>query len=141
MRRLKSLFRADERGGAAVEFALVAPVFALAVVLIGDYANLVLRYYDMRAAVTSAAQYIMQAGTSGTLSTAQSVATSAWSTRNGGSVTVTNACLCGSTATACNVLCADQSVPKSYTTISASSSYSGTIISQSLSASQVVRVR
>ena len=36
-------FGSDENGGTAVEFGLVAPVFALAVLIIGDGANLVLQ--------------------------------------------------------------------------------------------------
>jgi Flp pilus assembly protein TadG len=133
-------FASDQRGGTAVEFALVAPIFALALAIIGDGATLVLRYYDMRAAVSSAAQYVMLGGSS--TSAISAVATSAWTIHpQGGSIIVSNACLCGATTSACNVLCADQSVPKSYTTIRASSQFTGSLISQSLSAQQVVRVR
>ena len=133
-------FASDQRGGTAVEFALVAPIFALAVVIIGDGASLVLHYYDMRAAVSTAAQYVMVGGSD--TSTVRSVAISAWTTKpDGGDVSVTSACLCGAATNACNTLCPDQSVPLSYTTISATSSFSGTLISQALSAQQVVRVR
>jgi Flp pilus assembly protein TadG len=130
----------DERGTAAVEFALVAPVFALALVIIGDGASLVLHYYDMRAAVSSAAQYVMVGGND--TSAIRAVAISAWTTKpDAGNVTVSSACLCGAATNACNTLCPDQSVPRSYTTVQATSSFTGTLISQSLSATQVVRVR
>jgi Flp pilus assembly protein TadG len=133
-------FQSDERGAAVVEFALVAPIFALAVVIIGDGASLVLHYYDMRAAVSTAAQYVMVGGSD--TSSIRSVAISSWTTRpDSGDVSVSSACLCGASTNACNTLCADQSVPRSYTTISATSSFSGTLISQALSAQQVVRVR
>ena len=138
--RFLKRFEADQRGAALVEFAFVAPVLAAAVVMIGDGANLILHYYDMRAAVTSAAQYVMVGGSS--LSTAQSIGLSAWTTRDpSGAMTVTNACLCSATVSVCNQLCPDQSVPLSYTTVQANSTYSGALLSQALSVQQVVRVR
>ena len=143
MRRPRPSFASDARGLAGVEFAMVAPVFAISILIISDGALYLLRNHDMRAAVSSAAQYVMQTGTNASVTTAQSIALSAWNTKNGGSaVTVSNACLCGTTASACNTLCSDQSVPESFTTISATSPYSGVLLGQkTLSASEVVRVR
>jgi Flp pilus assembly protein TadG len=133
-------FVVDERGASAVEFGLAAPILAFAVLIIGDGANLVLHYYDMRAAVSSAAQYAMVGGTDP--NAISSVALSAWTTRApSGLVTVSNACLCAAASNACNSLCPDQSVPLSFTTIQATSSFSGALISQTMSAQQVVRVR
>jgi Flp pilus assembly protein TadG len=142
MRRARLSFTSDQRGLAGVEFALIAPALAIVFLIIADGGLFMLRNHDMRAAVSSAAQYVMQNGTNADLSAAQSIALSAWSSKaNGSTVTVSNACLCGASSSACNVLCADQSVPLSYTTIQAASTFSGLILSQNLSASEVVRVR
>jgi Flp pilus assembly protein TadG len=133
-------FGADQRGAAVVEFAMIAPIFALGVVMIGDGATLIMRYFDMRAAVSSAGQYVMVGGSEVTV--ARQVALSAWTTQAPGStVSVSNSCLCASAPNACNALCPDQSVPLSYTTVQATSSYQGALISMPLSAQQVIRVR
>jgi|WetSurMetagenome_2_1015567.scaffolds.fasta_scaffold81696_2 Flp pilus assembly protein TadG len=143
MRRATPSFASDARGLAGVEFALIAPVLAVMILIISDGALYLLRNHDMRAAVSSAAQYVMQTGTNADMSTAQSVALAAWTSKPvGATVAASNACLCGATASACSTLCSDNSVPQSFTTISASSTYTGAILkTQTLTASEVVRVR
>ena len=140
LKLIRRRFARDQRGAALVEFAMIAPIFALGVVLIGDTATLVSRYFDMRAAVSSGSQYVMLGGTE--VGVARQVATQSWTSQaQGSTVTATKACICGTTANACNVLCPDQSVPQAYYTIQADSTFQGALISTPLTAQQVVRVR
>ena len=140
LKQLRSRFSRDQRGAALVEFAMIAPILALGIVLTGDTATLVSRYFDMRAAVSSGSQYVMLGGTEVTV--ARQVATQSWTSQaQGSTVDASKACLCSGTTNACNALCPDQSVPQTYYTIQAASSFQGTLISMPLSAQQVVRVR
>ncbi len=140
LKLLRKRFARDQRGAALVEFAMIAPIFALGIVLIGDASSLIMRYFDMRAAVSSASQYVMLGGAD--TGVAQQVVQTAWTTRSQGStMSATHSCLCGAQTNACNTLCPDQSVPQSYYTIQASSNFQGALLSFPMSAQQVVRVR
>lgn len=133
-------FARDQKGAALVEFALIAPIFALGIVLIGDGASLVMRYFDMRAAVSSGAQYLMLGGSE--VGVTRQVVLQSWTTAaQGSTASATKQCLCASVANACNTLCPDQTVPQTYYTIQADSSFQGALLSLPLSAQQVIRVR
>jgi Flp pilus assembly protein TadG len=139
LRKLLTWLR-DDRGAAAVELALVAPFLAVILAGIATYAPELDKVHKMRDAVSTGSLYVMTGGTNP--DSIQNVALTAWTGRTGGdSITVTQWCACGSVAGVCTSLCGDGTVPLSYTSIAAASSYVGPLGSQSLSAVQTVRTR
>jgi len=139
MKRILAFLR-DRRGVAAVEFAFIAPILVLVVAGINDGAQLILKQNNMHSGVSAAAEYIMRGGSD--MPTAQTIGLSAWpSHSSSASVTTNKMCYCGSTGGSCTSLCADQSVPTAYITVSASDTYTGWYTSTQISTSQKVRVR
>ena len=136
---MRRLFH-DRRGGAAVEFAIIAPVLgAILAVLVsvwGD-ATTVLR---MRAAVHAGADYLRTAGADPELT--RDVVAHTWESKPAGAViTVENACLCGEVATGCAVLCPSGDPPSVYVTIRAATGSSDQQLGRTYTSSEVVRVR
>jgi len=130
----------DRRGVAAVEFAFIAPILVLVIAGINDGAQLILKQNNMHSGVSAAAEYIMRGGSD--MPTAQTIGLSAWpSHSSSASVTTNKMCYCGSTGGSCSSLCADQSVPTAYITVSASDTYAGWYTTTQISTSQKVRVR
>jgi len=139
MKRILAFLR-DRRGVAAVEFAFIAPILVLVVAGINDGAQLILKQNNMHSGVSAAAEYIMRGGSD--MPTAQTIGLSAWpSHSSSASVTTNKMCYCGSTGGSCSSLCADQSVPTAYITVSASDTYAGWYTTTQISTSQKVRVR
>jgi len=133
-------FLRDRRGVAAVEFAFIAPILVLVIAGINDGAQLILKQNNMHSGVSAAAEYIMRGGSD--MPTAQTIGLSAWpSHSSSASVTTNKMCYCGSTGGSCSSLCADQSVPTAYITVSASDTYAGWYTTTQISTSQKVRVR
>lgn len=131
----------DDRGGAAVEFALVAPV--LAAIL----ATAVLVWSDltaaarMRAAVHAGADYLRAYGHDPAMVSA--VVDRSWETKpDGAEITVAEFCSCGAAASSCEALCPAGDPPLVYVEIraaTAASSDTKSLIGRS--AAEVVRVR
>ena len=139
---LQLLRRLGRHGGgaAAVEFAIVMPFLAAMLIGVVQYGGMVIAYQQMHDGVSNAAVYVMRGGSDAT--TIKSIATSAWPNKpNDATVNVNQACSCAGTTQACNTLCADGSYPQSFTTISASGTYTGVWGNQSMSTSQVVRTQ
>jgi len=133
-------FARNRRGIAAVEFALIAPILIFAVVAINDCAQLILRQNDMHSGVGAAAEYVMRGGSD--LPTAQTIGLSAWPSHSStASMIAAKACYCGTAGSSCTSLCADQSVPSAYVTITANDSYQGWYATTQISTSQRVLVR
>ena len=127
-------------GAAAVEFAIILPVLAGMVIGIIQYGGMIIAYDQMHDAVSSGAVYVMRGGTAS--ATIKSVAVAAWPNPPGdANVSVNQACLCAGVSSSCSSLCADGSYPQTFTTISASGTYTGLWGSQSMSSSQVIRTQ
>ncbi len=140
MKRLLQRLRSADSGAALVEFAIVVPILSAFVIGIVQYGGMVIAYNQMHDAVSSGAIYVMRGGSDATA--IHDVTVAAWPNAPGdASVNVNQACACAGVTQACNVLCADGSFPQSFTTISASGSYSGLWGSQSMSNTQVVRTQ
>lgn len=140
MKRLFRRFGAARDGAALVEFAIVAPILSAFVIGIVQYGGMVIAYNQMHDAVSSGAIYVMRGGSDSTA--IHDVTVAAWPNPPGdASVNVNQACSCAGVTQACNVLCADGSFPQSFTTISASGTYSGLWDSQAMSSTQVVRTQ
>jgi Flp pilus assembly protein TadG len=133
-------FVVSGRGTAAIEFAFIVPVLTLIVVTLADVATIAVGMGEMQTAARAAIQYAIAGGTDMTV--AQTQGLNAWNSKpSNGAITATLACLCGTTPSDCQVLCADQSYPKEYITVSASGTLSGRMISKNESLTEVVRVR
>ena len=118
---MRKFFR-DDTGVGAIEFALIAPMLAL--VLLGTISGWA--YYQqnnyMRDSVEVAGKYFLQGGTSEEV--ALEIADAAWSYKpDDGSIVLNKTCLCGSVAASCGGVCSDSSIPETYWTIEASSTY------------------
>jgi Flp pilus assembly protein TadG len=131
----------DRRGGAMVEFGLLAPVLVLVALGIIQGGAMLGQYNAMRTGISNGAQYVMGGGTN--LSTAKLITESAWPARGANAtVTASKVCRCGGAAANCSQLCAaDQSVPQAFVTITATDTFSDGIGNHSVSAKQEVRVR
>lgn len=139
-RRPLSRLAGDRRGGAAVEFALIAPVLAaLLAVLIsvwGDVTSVV----RMRAAVHAGAGYLRAGGADPEM--VRTVVVRAWEDMpSGAEVTVAESCACGDAAGGCAVLCPAGDPPLVYVEIRAATGTSEQLIGRTYSAAEVVRVR
>jgi Flp pilus assembly protein TadG len=133
-------FRGAQGGSAAVEFALIGPIFATAVVLLSDVANIMVGVGEMETGMRAATQYAMNGGID--MSIAQTQGLQAWDKRPaGGSISATRACLCTGAAADCTVPCADGSIPETYVTVTANGTWTGNMISRTQTLSQKVRQR
>lgn len=133
-------FFADRRGVSAVEFSIVAPVLMAMTLACIEGGLLTLRTYDMRAAVNSGAQYIMQGGTD--TAAAKAVVMTAWTRKSqDANATVVQSCKCGTVVAVCSALCADGTVPKSYYVFSATMTSKGLFSTSQLKSEDTVRVR
>ena len=132
-------FARDQRGLAAVEFALIVPVLA-SVLLFGFDGWMQLRQAgDMQTALHSGVRYYQAGGTSDY--DALVVGLNAWPHKPAGATfSVARACVCGGAAGSCNTLCGTQP-PNIQVTLSASSTYAGSMYSRAMTETQVVRVR
>ena len=139
-------FWRNHSGAAAIEFGLVAPILVFALVTTGTMGGMILAYNKMRQAVSSGAQYAMVVGDD--TEEIEDVVELAWEGMpEGATITVTQACFCAGTESACNDDCnpdpaIDGEIPQRITTISAARSYENLAgITTPISASQEVRTR
>ena len=92
----------------------------------------------MRTAVQTAARYYEVGGSSAT--DAQTMALAAWTHKPGsGALSIARACACGGSVISCGSIC--NSSATTTITVTASSTYAGSVGNKSLHESQVVRVR
>ena len=138
-RRLRR-FAADRSGLAAVEFAFAAPVLLTALIGIADVGSLLADRRAMQSATHSGAQYFLSGGRD--LEEARQIVLQAWSTRpEGGEVVTERYCMCADVVHACNTLCADQSIPESYSRIRIRGPIDGIWTQTTYEATETVRVR
>jgi Flp pilus assembly protein TadG len=132
-------FRADARGVAAVEFALVSPVIAgvaLASFMIWEAGS---RHRDMTGALRVGAEYYLNGGTDDAKAVA--AATEAWGRKlTGGEITASRVCRCGDVVVECAAMCPASKPPAIYVTLRGSGAVEGSAV-KTLVAERVVRVR
>jgi Flp pilus assembly protein TadG len=143
MRKLFLPFWRNERGAAAVEFAILAPVLVamfLAATQVWDAST---RMNNLRLALRPATQYYMAGGTDD--AQAKSFAMSSWQNApSNATITSARACRCDQTTVDCatvTVCSSTNKVPAVFVTLTASGSWSGVAYGSSLSQSAVVRVK
>ena len=130
----------DSQGAAAVEFALVLPFLAAILIGIGNLAPVLGATHAMRDGVSAGSLYVMSGGRNPT--TIRDVTLAAWTGHsNSDVVTVTQYCTCADVQGSCTTLCADGTIPVGYTSIHASTVFSGLNGTTPLSADQLIRTR
>jgi Flp pilus assembly protein TadG len=143
---MRKFFR-DDTGVGAIEFALIAPLLAL--VLLGTISGWA--YYTqnnyMRDSVEVAGKYFLQGGTSEEV--AVNIAEAAWTDKpDDGEIALNKTCTCAGAAASCSGVCSDNSIPQTYWTIEASSTYTDPFLGEAvfenglpLYEREVIRVR
>ena len=140
MRNFLPKFAASMQGTSAIEFAFIVPVLSLIVLSLADVATIAIGMGEMQTASRAAVQYAIAGGAD--MSVAETQGLNAWNSEpSDGALTAVSACLCGTTATDCQVLCADQSFPNEYVTVTAHGTLGGHMISKYETLTEVVRVR
>jgi Flp pilus assembly pilin Flp len=140
MMRLFPRFSRDERGGAAVEFGLIAPLIGMVIVVIAEGAIMATEWHEMRGAVHSGAQFVM--GGSRDPATIREVGLASWpNIPAGGTYVVNQVCECDGAAATCGVLCPDKTQPDMYFTIVADADFNNPFYDHPVTVRQVVRVR
>ena len=140
MRNFSQKFAASMHGTAAIEFAFIVPTLALIVVGLFDVATIATGRGEMQTASRAAIQYAINGGSD--MSVAQTQGLNAWNSEpSDGALTATTACLCAGSAFDCQTICADNSYPKEYVTVTASGTLGGRMISHYDTITEVVRVR
>ena len=131
----------DERGVAAMEFALILPIL-VSLVLLGVQGWMQINQLSqMRSGLQAGARYYQTGGADDP--TAAAMTLQAWSNHpDGSSVNATRSCTCGGAGASCSSLCANQALPQAYVTLTATGGFSDMMTGQqSLTQSGTVRVR
>ncbi|WP_250888634.1 TadE/TadG family type IV pilus assembly protein [Mesorhizobium sp. dw_380] len=144
-RRLIQAIR-DDRGIAAVEFALVLPILCVVLLGILDGWSYVTSSLSMRAGVKTAANLIMEGSAEDTVTQAAAIAS--WENRPAdGQVALSRIYMCGTTVVVASTLCSGPKVPSIYVQIQASATWVPPVSFGVFSASstighvEVIRVR
>jgi Flp pilus assembly protein TadG len=141
MRRLRA-FASDRGGLAAMEFAFIAPIVAVMLVVGVDGWLRETHMSQIRTATQTGIRYYQTGGSDDTI--AQTVSVAAWSGKPAnGVLNVVRSCTCpgGSTVVTCTTVCPGNNPPSAFLTLTASGTYSGLMHSHALSQSDVIRVR
>ncbi len=139
MRRLTRALK-DDRGVAAIEFALILPILA-ALVLLGIEGWLrINQVSQMRSALQTGSRYYQSGGSDD--SAAAQLALQSWNNAPAdATVSTSRSCSCGGVGASCSSLCSGTTPPDVYVTLTASGAFSDLMGNQPLSESGVVRVR
>jgi Flp pilus assembly protein TadG len=133
-------FVSHSGGAAAVEFALIVPALAGLVVAIDDVSNIAIGTAAMQTGSRAAIQYAMVGGTD--MVAARTLGMQAWDQKpSNASMTVVLACLCGTTAAACDMPCPDGTVPTKFVTVDVQGTYGGNLYYRTPHLTERVRLR
>jgi Flp pilus assembly protein TadG len=140
MRRLARILR-DQRGVAAIEFALIIPILAGLVLFGLDGWLRINQASQMHSAVAAGTRYYESGGSDDTA--AAQLALQSWAhVPADGVISATRSCTCGGAGASCSGLCPDGvSLPQVYVTLAASGTYNGIMHSDVLTENGGVRVR
>ncbi|MFL5297468.1 MAG: TadE/TadG family type IV pilus assembly protein [Phenylobacterium sp.] len=139
MRLVRSL--RDDRGVAAIEFALIIPVLVGVLLLGMDGWMRITQVSQMRSALQAGARYYEGGGSDDT--NAANLAVKAWaSVPADAQVIVARSCTCGAVVVACTSQCApNNTLPQTFITLTANGTYHGVVHSESLTEVGSIRVR
>jgi Flp pilus assembly protein TadG len=130
----------DDRGVAAIEFALMLPILVGLVLLGADGWMRINQVSQMRSALQSGSRYY-QGGGADDPSAAQ-LTLQSWTGHPGDAVVNTvRSCTCGGVGASCSGQCPGGNLPLVFVTLTATGTYSGLMGASPLNESGVVRVR
>jgi Flp pilus assembly protein TadG len=130
----------DRRGNAAIELALVAPVFAGVAVMSFGVWEAGARNQDARSALDVSVQYYMNGGTDDTVAT--TLGLSGWRHKPAnGNITSSRSYRCGDTTATSTTICTGGRTPGTYVTLTATATSSQALVHPTLTLNRVVRVR
>ncbi|MGD9966854.1 MAG: TadE/TadG family type IV pilus assembly protein [Hyphomonadaceae bacterium] len=133
-------FARQRSGASAVEFGLIAPVLAIALLGIAETGQIVYQRTDMHGALRSGGQYVLNGGRD--LAVAREIVVRSWTAMPEDAVVeATRACLCGNVPHACSSPCGGGSVPEAYITLHASATLGGVVVDYGDSADDAIRIR
>lgn len=130
------------RGAAsAVEFALIGPLLAFAVLALVDAVNFAVSITSMQRAERAGIQYFMNGGTSTTA--ASGIVTTTWKNKPANyTVNTTDVCMCGNASQTCGSnSCANGSAYSSTMVITATGTVTGILMPFRESKSEAIRVQ
>jgi Flp pilus assembly pilin Flp len=137
---IRSAFATDVRGASAVEFALIAPVLALALMGLAEMGYVVYQRAMHIGALRAGGQYVLNGGRD--LDVTRDISMRSWSSRpEDGVVETSRFCLCGEAEHVCNEPCSDDSVPLVYISIQSHATLGGVIVDFGEAANDAVRIR
>lgn len=140
MRHFLKSWRRDARGVAAVEFAFIAPVIGVMIIMSYGVWEAAVRQQNLRSALKVGAEYYMNGGAND--ATARAVALAAWEDApSNANVTTARICRCGSTVVDCTAMCSASAPPAIYVVLHASASDHSALFSPIIQADRVARVR
>lgn len=140
LKRFFTCFGGDNRGGAAVEFGMVAPLLVGVVIAMGQVGGSMYSQHAMRRAINSGAETLMTSGATPTQ--VRDVVLAGWKNRSQqATVSVTQYCACGQATAVCTTTCSSGDYPQQFTRIAASEVLTGPTGQQTLSSAQLVRTR
>ena len=133
-------FLKHERGAAAVEFAIIAPLL-VAIGLAGFTAwDAAGRKQDLTSALNVGAEYYMLGG--GDDAEAEGLVLAGWDKRPSFTeVEIIRECRCGVQIATCSTLCSSSAPPSAFVTIEAQASYPDALAVKLTNGSRTVRVR
>lgn len=135
---LRSLFK-DRSGATAVEFAIVAPIFAAVVALGWNTWQGERGVEQAKTALRAGASYYTAGG--GSESVAQGIVMNAWSSAPANATaSAVRSCYCAGVVTDCSLPCSQGQVRTDYVTLKVSGSGQGVFGAQTISQQEVVRV-
>lgn len=138
-RKLLKILR-DERGVAAIELAMVAPVIAGLAVMSFAIWETGTRRQNMRAALDVGAEYYMNGGSDD--AAAVTLAENAWRHMPpGAEVTTSRICRCGDEILLCTAYCDGGAAPSVFVILNAAGEQPDALMQASLAQSRTIRVR
>ncbi|MGQ0533020.1 MAG: TadE/TadG family type IV pilus assembly protein [Caulobacteraceae bacterium] len=133
-------FTRDRRGASAVEFGLIAPVLAFALLSVAELGQIVYQRTDMHGALRSGGQYVLNGGRD--LAVAREIVVRSWTAMpEDAIVEATRFCLCGAVEHACSTPCSGGSVPEAYISLHAHATLGGIVVDYGDTADDSIRVR
>lgn len=133
-------FACNSRGASAVEFALISPVLAIALLGIAEVGQITYQRTDMHGALRSGGQYVLNGGRD--LAVAREIIVRSWSAMpDDAQVEATRFCTCSDVAHACNSPCSGGGVPEAYISLRAHATLGGIVVDYGDTADDAIRIR
>lgn len=139
-RKSNGRFSDNDSGASAVEFALIAPVLAAALLGIAELGHVAFQRTDMHGALRSGSQYVLNGGRD--LDVAREIVLRSWTSMpEDGVVEATRFCLCAQEEHVCTAPCDDDSIPEAYITLRAYATLGGVVTENGYDADDAIRIR